>query len=45
MASLFTTLKLCKIDFVLVTHAHFDHLDGRTLRRVASERLSGLIAF
>ena len=24
------------IDFVLVTHAHFDHLDRRTLARVAS---------
>jgi len=26
---------LPSIDFVLVTHAHFDHLDRRTLRRVA----------
>src|SRR5437667_186495 len=27
---------LPSIDFVLVTHAHFDHLDRRTLRRVAT---------
>ncbi len=27
---------LPEIDFVLVTHAHFDHLDRRTLRKVAS---------
>ncbi len=27
---------LPSIDFVLVTHAHFDHLDRRTLRRVAA---------
>jgi L-ascorbate metabolism protein UlaG (beta-lactamase superfamily) len=27
---------LPSIDFVLVTHAHFDHLDRRTLARVAS---------
>lgn len=26
------------IDAVLVTHAHFDHLDRRTLRRVAQEQ-------
>jgi len=26
------------IDLVLVTHAHFDHLDKRTLRAVASEQ-------
>lgn len=26
------------IDFVLVTHAHFDHLDRRTLRRVAADQ-------
>ena len=26
------------IDVVLVTHAHFDHLDRRTLRRVASDQ-------
>lgn len=26
------------IDLVLVTHAHFDHLDRRTLRRVASDQ-------
>jgi hypothetical protein len=26
------------IDFVLVTHAHFDHHDRRTLRRVADSR-------
>ena len=29
---------LPSIDFVLVTHAHFDHLDRRTLRRVASDQ-------
>lgn len=29
---------LPEIDFVLVTHAHFDHLDRRTLRRVASDQ-------
>ena len=26
------------IDIVLVTHAHFDHLDRRTLRRVAADQ-------
>jgi L-ascorbate metabolism protein UlaG (beta-lactamase superfamily) len=26
------------IDLVLVTHAHFDHLDRRTLRRIASDQ-------
>lgn len=26
------------IDLVLVTHAHFDHLDRRTLRRVAADQ-------
>lgn len=26
------------IDFVLVTHAHFDHLDRRTLRKVAADQ-------
>jgi L-ascorbate metabolism protein UlaG (beta-lactamase superfamily) len=26
------------IDLVLVTHAHFDHLDRRTLKRVASDQ-------
>ena len=26
------------IDFVLVTHAHFDHLDRRTLRAVAADQ-------
>lgn len=29
---------LPEIDFVLVTHAHFDHLDRRTLRKVASDQ-------
>ena len=29
---------LPEIDFVLVTHAHFDHLDRRTLRRVAADQ-------
>ena len=29
---------LPEIDFVLVTHAHFDHLDRRTLKRVASDQ-------
>jgi len=29
---------LPSIDFVLVTHAHFDHLDRRTLRRVATDQ-------
>src|SRR5260370_24745852 len=29
---------LPSIDFVLVTHAHFDHLDRRTLRQVASDQ-------
>lgn len=29
---------LPEIDAVLVTHAHFDHLDRKTLRRVASEQ-------
>ncbi len=29
---------LPEIDFVLVTHAHFDHLDRRTLRKVADEQ-------
>ncbi len=29
---------LPSIDFVLVTHAHFDHLDRRTLGRVAADQ-------
>ena len=29
---------LPEIDVVLVTHAHFDHLDRRTLRKVASDQ-------
>jgi L-ascorbate metabolism protein UlaG (beta-lactamase superfamily) len=29
---------LPQIDHVLVTHAHFDHLDRRTLRKVASDQ-------
>lgn len=29
---------LPEIDFVLVTHAHFDHLDRRTLRKVAADQ-------
>jgi len=29
---------LPEIDIVLVTHAHFDHLDRRTLRKVASDQ-------
>jgi L-ascorbate metabolism protein UlaG (beta-lactamase superfamily) len=29
---------LPSIDIVLVTHAHFDHLDRRTLRRVAADQ-------
>ncbi|PYJ49633.1 MAG: MBL fold metallo-hydrolase, partial [Verrucomicrobia bacterium] len=29
---------LPSIDFVLVTHAHFDHLDRRTLRRIAADQ-------
>src|SRR6187401_2225074 len=31
----FDLFHLPEIDFVLVTHAHFDHLDRRTLRKVA----------
>ena len=26
------------VDLVLVTHAHFDHLDRRTLRAIASDQ-------
>jgi L-ascorbate metabolism protein UlaG (beta-lactamase superfamily) len=29
---------LPSVDFVLVTHAHFDHLDRRTLRAVAADQ-------
>ncbi|HWY40577.1 MAG TPA: MBL fold metallo-hydrolase [Chthoniobacterales bacterium] len=29
---------LPSIDFVLVTHAHFDHLDRRTLRAIAADQ-------
>ncbi len=29
---------LPEIDYVLVTHAHFDHLDRRTLRKVAADQ-------
>jgi L-ascorbate metabolism protein UlaG (beta-lactamase superfamily) len=29
---------LPEIDLVLVTHAHFDHLDRRTLRRIAADQ-------
>src|SRR5207247_4608795 len=29
---------LPEIDLVLVTHAHFDHLDRRTLRKVAADQ-------
>ncbi|PYL69315.1 MAG: hypothetical protein DMF28_03780 [Verrucomicrobia bacterium] len=33
---------LPSIDFVLVTHAHFDHLDRRTLRRVAADKTNSI---
>jgi L-ascorbate metabolism protein UlaG (beta-lactamase superfamily) len=29
---------LPQIDYVLVTHAHFDHLDRRTLRKIAADQ-------
>jgi len=34
----FDIFHLPSIDFVLVTHAHFDHLDRRTLRKVAADQ-------
>ena len=34
----FDLFHLPEIDFVLVTHAHFDHLDRRTLRKVAADQ-------
>jgi L-ascorbate metabolism protein UlaG (beta-lactamase superfamily) len=34
----FDLFHLPDIDFVLVTHAHFDHLDRRTLRKVAADQ-------
>jgi L-ascorbate metabolism protein UlaG (beta-lactamase superfamily) len=34
----FDLFHLPEIDFVLVTHAHFDHLDRSTLRKVAADQ-------
>ena len=34
----FDLFHLPEIDLVLVTHAHFDHLDRRTLRKVAADQ-------
>jgi L-ascorbate metabolism protein UlaG (beta-lactamase superfamily) len=34
----FDLFHLPEIDFVLVTHAHFDHLDRRTLRKIAADQ-------